>query len=116
MQPWKNASYVGRLRKREHHQTETGSTSFAVNFVAPQPALSHAHSCSGLLFMTAATIPVMGDGLPTALRDMLGPEIEVLEWDDSAGSTALAKAVGIITYGHPRVDGALMDRVPNLKI
>lgn len=63
-----------------------------------------------------AKIPVMGDGLPPALRDMLGPDIEVLEWDESPGSPALAQAVGIITYGHPKVDGALMDRVPNLKV
>lgn len=61
-------------------------------------------------------IPVMGDGLPPALRNLLGPEIEVLEWDDTPGSPALARAVGIITYGHPRVDGALMDRTPNLKV
>ena len=66
--------------------------------------------------MTVATIPVMGDGLPPALREMLGPEFEILEWDDSPQSSALTRAVGIITYGHPRVDGPLMDRVPNLKI
>ena len=66
--------------------------------------------------MNVATIPVMGDGLPPALREMLGPEFEVLEWDESPHSASLAKAVGIITYGHPRVDGPLMDRVPNLKI
>ena len=61
-------------------------------------------------------IPVMGDGLPPALRNLLGPEIEILEWDDSSGSPALARAVGIITYGHPRVDGPLMDRAPHLKV
>ena len=66
--------------------------------------------------MTVATIPVMGDGLPPALREMLGPEFEILEWDDSPQCSALTRAVGIITYGHPRVDGPLMDRVPNLKI
>lgn len=66
--------------------------------------------------MTAATTPIMGDGLPAALREMLGPGIEILEWDESPHSPALARAIGIITYGHPRVDGALMDRVPNLKI
>lgn len=66
--------------------------------------------------MAATTIPIMGDGLPPTLRDMLGPDFEILEWDESAQSDALARAVGIITYGHPRIDGALMDRVPNLKI
>ena len=66
--------------------------------------------------MTTATIPIMGDGLPPALRKMLGPEIEILEWDDGPGSKALATAMGIITYGHPRVDGPLLDRAPNLKV
>ena len=66
--------------------------------------------------MTDATIPIMGDGVPPVLRELLGPEFEILEWDESAKSTALARAVGIITYGHPHVGGELMDRVPNLKV
>lgn len=60
--------------------------------------------------------PVMADGLPASLIEMLGPEIEILEWDDSPSSPALARAVAFITYGHPRVDGPLMDRAPNLKL
>lgn len=66
--------------------------------------------------MTTERIPVMADGLPPSLLNMLGPEIEVLEWDDSPQSTALNRAIAFITYGHPRVDGALMDRTPHLKI
>lgn len=66
--------------------------------------------------MTVTITLIMGDGLPPALREMLGPEIEILEWDESPNSATLAEVLGIITYGHPRVDGALMDRVPNLKI
>ena len=66
--------------------------------------------------MTDTRIPIMGDGLPPLLRELLGPDIDILEWDESPGSTALANAVGVITYGHPRVDGTLMDRIPNLKI
>jgi glyoxylate reductase len=62
------------------------------------------------------SVPVMADGLPLSLLDMLGPDIEILEWDDSPTSSALARAVAFITYGHPRVDGALMDRAPNLKL
>ncbi|MDB5342116.1 MAG: D-glycerate dehydrogenase [Schlesneria sp.] len=61
-------------------------------------------------------VPVMADGLPLSLLDMLGPDIEILEWDDSPASSALARAVAFITYGHPRVDGPLMDRAPNLKL
>ena len=66
--------------------------------------------------MSIATFPIMGDGLPPALREMLGPEFDILEWDESPDSATLAKVLGIITYGHLRVDGALMDRVPNLKV
>src|SRR5262245_50528529 len=61
-------------------------------------------------------IPVMGDGLPPALVEVLGPTIEVLPWDTSPDSAALSLAVGMITYGHPLVDGALMDRMPHLKV
>ena len=60
--------------------------------------------------------PVMGDGLPPALLDLLGPSIEVLPWDTSPDSNALTRAVGIITYGHPLVDGPLLDRMPRVKI
>ncbi len=60
--------------------------------------------------------PVMGDGLPPALIDQLGPAIDVLPWDASPGSPALARAVGIITYGHPLVDGPLMDRASHLAV
>lgn len=61
-------------------------------------------------------IPVMGDGLPPALVELLGPGIEVLPWDTSATSSALARSEGVITYGHPLVDGPLMDRMPRLKV
>ncbi len=61
-------------------------------------------------------LPIMADNIPPALRDMLGDEVEVLDWDEGSGSTALARAAGLITYGHPRVDGPLLDRVPALKV
>lgn len=66
--------------------------------------------------MTDEKLPIMGDGLPESMREMLGSEFEILEWDESAGSPALSRAVALITYGHPRVDGDLMDRTPNLKV
>lgn len=66
--------------------------------------------------MTDSTIPIMGDGLPGPLREMLGPEFEILDWNESEGSKALTRAVALITYGHPRVDGPFMDRLPNLKV
>jgi glyoxylate reductase len=62
------------------------------------------------------TTPIMGDGLPAPLLEMLGDEYQVFSWDTSDGSEALATSVAVITYGHPGVDGALMDRMPNLKV
>lgn len=61
-------------------------------------------------------IPIMGDGLPRPLLDMLGNQYQVYEWDTSDGSEALARSVGVITYGHPRVDGSLLDRMPHVKV
>jgi len=58
----------------------------------------------------------MADGLPPSLRAMLGPDIEILDWDDSPGSPALSRAVACITYGHPSVTADLMDRAPQMKI
>lgn len=66
--------------------------------------------------MSDIRIPVMADGLPPLFRELLDTNIEVLEWDDSPNSVALARAVAFITYGHPRVDGPLLDRAPNLKV
>ncbi|MEI8379959.1 MAG: D-glycerate dehydrogenase [Planctomycetota bacterium] len=66
--------------------------------------------------MSITRTSVMADGLPPSLLEMLGHEIEILEWDDRPTSSALERAVAFITYGHPRVDGPLMDRAPNLKI
>lgn len=66
--------------------------------------------------MTDARIPVMADGLPPSLIEMLGPAIEVLPWDEGPQSESLTRAVAFITYGHPRVDGPLMDRAPRLKL
>lgn len=61
-------------------------------------------------------IPIMGDGLPQPLLEMLGDEFEVLPWNDSPDAEELSKVAAIIAYGHPTVDGALMDRMPGLKV
>ncbi len=61
-------------------------------------------------------IPVLADNLPPSLIEMLGPGIEILNWDAATSSDVLARAVGIITYGHPTVDGPLLDRAPQVKI
>lgn len=61
-------------------------------------------------------IPVMGDGLPPALLALLGPEVEVLPWDTAPHASALARAEAVITYGHPLVDGPLLDRMPRVRV
>lgn len=61
-------------------------------------------------------IPIMGDGLPQPLLELLGDGYHIYPWDESDSSQALTNSVGVITYGHPGVDGALMDRMPNLKV
>lgn len=63
-----------------------------------------------------ARTPVMADNLPPLFRELLGEEIEILPWETTAGSESLRRAEAFITYSHPRVDGALMDQAPNLKV
>jgi glyoxylate reductase len=61
-------------------------------------------------------IPIMADGLPEPNLEMLGDAYEVFGWDTSEGSAALEQCVALLTYSHPDVDCALMDRMPNLKV
>lgn len=61
-------------------------------------------------------IPIMADNLPPSLIEMLGAGIEILDWDVGPNSASLGRAVGIITYGHPTVNGPLLDRAPQVKI
>ncbi len=61
-------------------------------------------------------IPIMGDGLPQPLLEMLGADFEVLPWNDAADSPALQRAEAIIAYGHPDIGGEMMDRAPQLKV
>ena len=63
-----------------------------------------------------SALPIMGDGLPQPLLELLGDRYQVYKWDTSANSAALARCVGVITYGHPRVDGPLLDHMPNVRI
>lgn len=60
--------------------------------------------------------PVMADNLPPLFLELLGDEFEVLPWDTSADSDSLRRAAAFITYSHPRVDGPLLDRAPNIKV
>ena len=59
---------------------------------------------------------VMGDGLPPLFLELLGPDVEVVPWTTEPSSADARRIVALITYGHPRVDGPLLDRFPNLKV
>ena len=59
---------------------------------------------------------ILGDNLPPQLIEMMGDNLEVVEWSKNTDDAALAHCVGLIAFSHPTADGPLMDRMPNLKI
>src|SRR5262245_39964356 len=63
--------------------------------------------------------PVLADEpLPDEITAMLAAECEVHVWpvDDHSLAMLLERAEGLFTYGHMHTDGALMDRMPRLRI
>jgi glyoxylate reductase len=59
---------------------------------------------------------VVADGpLDRALDDLLRGMVEVLPWSTAAERNS-EPIEGLYTYGHPLVDGALLDRLPGLKV
>jgi glyoxylate reductase len=56
--------------------------------------------------------------LPEDMLSALAAECAVHQWpaDEAEMAALLAAAEGLITYGHPPVDGALMDRMPRLRV
>jgi len=55
--------------------------------------------------------------LPGELTAMLAADCELLTWPaDPAELEPMLDAAGMFTYSHPKIDGALMDRMPNLKV
>lgn len=67
--------------------------------------------------MTDASLPrVMADGpLAPIVLELLAGEVDWLPWEAN-GSTIRNEVAAIYTYGHPRVDGPLLDRFPNLRV
>jgi glyoxylate reductase len=63
----------------------------------------------------SAAIPILGDGLPPLFLELLGPDFEVVEWE-TATDDDLARVRALVTYGHPRVDGPLLDATPEVCI
>jgi glyoxylate reductase len=54
--------------------------------------------------------------LPAEMIEMIGAACNVHLWPVDADDPLFRTAAGMLTYGHPRVDGALMDRMPDLKV
>lgn len=64
------------------------------------------------------TYPVLTDvELSSAMLEMMDGKCEVQVWQAAdTPDELLTQAQGLFTYGHPPVDGALMDRMPNLRV
>jgi len=58
----------------------------------------------------------MADGLPPLFLEILGPGVRVLPWTNDPTPDQAHPVTALITYGHPRVDGPLLDRLPQVKV
>jgi glyoxylate reductase len=52
--------------------------------------------------------------LDVVIEEMLHGKVEVLPWE--AAKEKRADVAAIYTYGHPRTDGTMMDRLPGMKV
>ena len=59
---------------------------------------------------------VMADNLPPLFLELLADGYEVVPWDVAAQSDSVRRAEALITYGHPRVDGPLLDRATQVRV
>ena len=59
---------------------------------------------------------VIADGpLDSTVLGFAGPTIRFLDWDLAVGGTE-EPVDGIYTYGHPHLDGAMLDRLPGVRV
>lgn len=59
---------------------------------------------------------ILGDNLPAALIEMLADDVRVVPWTESPAPETAEVVAGIVTYGHPNVDGPLLDSFPNVRV
>lgn len=59
---------------------------------------------------------ILGDSLPPALTEMLPDDYRVVPWTESPDAATAETVSAIVTYGHPTVDGPLLDRFPNVRV
>src|ERR671925_333816 len=67
--------------------------------------------------MPTDPIPKVLADLPVApvVTELLHGRAELLPWDAAGGAEA-GRIAGILTYGHPVVDAALLDRLPAVRV
>ncbi len=67
---------------------------------------------------TSAPLPVVvADGpLAPNILERLAGKVNVLPWSALSERSSLEEVAGLYTYGHPAVDGSLLDLLPNLKV
>jgi glyoxylate reductase len=67
--------------------------------------------------MSASPLPrVMADGpLAPIVLELTAGQVDWVPWS-AAATPADRDVVGVYTYGHPRVDGPLLDRFPQLRV
>jgi glyoxylate reductase len=68
--------------------------------------MNSAHSLPAIL----ADVP-----LSSVIEELLAGKVAVFPWE-AQGTSDAARIEGIYTYGHPRVDDALLDRLPGVRI
>src|SRR4051812_2091334 len=52
--------------------------------------------------------------LDETVKGLMGDAVEILPWE--AAKEGRADVTGIYTYGHPMVDGGMLDRLPGVKV
>src|SRR5437868_2972024 len=52
--------------------------------------------------------------LDETVKGLMGETIEILPWE--AANQRREDVLGVYTYGHPQVDGAMLDRLPGVKV
>jgi glyoxylate reductase len=59
---------------------------------------------------------ILGDSLPPGLTEMLPVDYLVVPWTESPDAATAETVSGIVTYGHPTIDGPLLDRFGNVRV
>ncbi len=61
---------------------------------------------------------LVDEALPDELLALLAVDCVVHVWpaNDAGLAQLLARTEGLLTYGHPRIDGSLLDRIPRLRV